>query len=567
MFNSLPRDSRDYIDWTWEQIAPYYAELAERPLNEGNVVDWLADRARINQLVEDIFSRLYVAVTLDTTDEAAEARYNRFNETVMPQAQIADQALKQKLLASGIEPADYAIELRAIRTEAELFREQNVPLFVEENKLRNEYDKIAGAQTVMWNGEEKTVAQMRPLYQEPDRMVREQAWRLVAERQLADRAAFNDLWVRMLTLRRQIAQNADLPDYRAFAWRSMQRFDYAPEDCFAFHRAIEETVVPAASRLYEKRRQRLGVETLRPWDLDVEPAGRPPLRPFQQVSNLIETSAQIFHQVDAQLGRYYDTMRQEALLDLENRKGKAPGGYCTSFPVSERPFIFMNAVGLHDDVQTLLHEGGHAFHVFEAAKLPIHRQRTAPIEFCEVASMSMELLAAPYLAAENGGFYHVEEANRARVEHLETMIQFWPYMAVVDAFQHWVYTHVDDAINPDNCDAVWAEQWDRFMKGIDYSGLEDVKATGWHRKLHIFQIPFYYVEYGLAQLGAAQVWRNALTDPAAATAAYRAALALGGTAPLPALFSAAGAKFAFDTATLGEAVSLIERTITQLDPA
>jgi oligoendopeptidase F len=408
---------------------------------------------------------------------------------------------------------------------------------------------------------------MRPVLLNSDRAVREQSWRLVAERQLADREALNDLWKRCLTLRREIAANADMPDYRAYIWRSMLRFDYSPDDCLNFHRAIEEVVVPVATRIYEKRRAQLGVTTLRPWDTDVDPLGRSPLHPFDDVKVLDQKTANIFNRVNPELGDHYAIMQREGLLDLENRKGKAPGGYCTGFEYSKRPFIFMNAVGLHDDVQTLLHEGGHAFHVFESIDLPRYQWIEVPTEFAEVASMSMELLAAPYLSQAAGGFYSEQDAARARVEHLEGIIQFWPYMAVVDAFQHWVYTYPEDALDPAHCDAQWSELWERFMPGIDFSGLDDVKKTGWHRKLHIFQIPFYYVEYGLAQLGAVQVWRNSLSDQPKAIAEYRKALALGGTVSLPGLFSAAGAKFAMNGATLRDAVELVERTLDQLDPA
>jgi oligoendopeptidase F len=292
---------------------------------------------------------------------------------------------------------------------------------------------------------------------------------------------------------------------------------------------------------------------------------RAPLKPFGDVNTLIQTTGRIFHNVDATLGGDYEVMVGEGLLDLDNRKNKAPGGYCTGWDFSRRPFIFMNAVGLHDDVQTLLHEGGHAFHAFAGYALPPYLQGHPPMEFCEVASMGMELLASPYLAASKGGFYSEADAARAVIEHLEGIILFWPYMAVVDAFQHWAYTHADDAMDPAACDAEWGRLWDIYMAGIDYSGFEDVKVTGWHRKLHIFQVPFYYIEYGIAQLGAVQVWGNALTDQANAVAAYKRALALGGTAGLPDLFTAAGAKLAMDADTLGSAVALVEGQIEKLE--
>ena len=567
MFAELPNTIHDFQTWDWAKIEPYFKALEARDLTEANVIEWLNDWAKLNFLISESYGRLYVGTTVDTTDEETEKRYNAYMEDILQPTNVAAQRLKEKLIASGLEPTGYSIELRNMRTEAELFREENVPLFTQESKLGTEYDKIIGAQTVQWEGEERTLAQMRPVYQEADRSKRERAWRMVSERQLTDRAALNELWQRFLKLRTEIAGNADMPDYRAYRWRNFLRFDYTPDDCARFEDAIAEVVVPAATRIYEKRAQRLGVGAARPWDLDVDPLGRDPLRPYSDIANLNQTTSTIFHKVDPQLGDYFDIMQHEQLLDLDNHKGKAPGGYCTYFPVAQRPFIFMNAVGMHDDVQTLLHEGGHAFHSFEASKLPLYQQGEVPIEFAEVASMSMEHIAGRYLAKSEGGFYSEADAARARVEHLEGDVMFWPYMAIVDAFQQWVYTHPDDAMNPDNCDTKWGELQDRFQPGIDYTGLGDAKVTGWHRKLHIFQIPFYYVDYGIAQLGAVQVWRNSLRDQAKAVADYRHALSLGGTKTLPELFSAAGAKFAMDAATLREAVDLIETTCAQLDPA
>lgn len=567
MFASLPETTQEFRHWPWSRIEPYFHELETFPLNDGNVSVWLAGWDRLGRLLNESYWRLYVATTVDTTDQAAEQSYKTYLDEIYPRAEAAEQKLKEKLLASGLEPNGFAIPLRNMRTEAELFRKDNLPLLSKELKLETEYDKIIGAQTVQWEGEEVTILQLQPVYQETDRNKRERAWRLAAGRQLADRQAINDLWGRFMDLRAQLAANADLPDYRAYRWRQLLRFDYSPEDCARFHQAIEQVVVPATRRIYEKRRKLLGVTTLRPWDLDVDVLGRPPLRPFSSVAELESKTAAIFRQVDPQLGEYFETMRQDGLLDLENRKGKAPGGYCTEFEVAKRPFIFMNAVCVHDDVQTLLHEGGHAFHVFESGRLPYRQQLKVPMEFAEVASMGMELLAAPYLQADQAGFYSPDDAARARVNHLESSLLFWPYMAVVDAFQHWVYQNHAAASDPQNCDAKWAELWGRFMPGVDWSGLEQEMMTGWHRKLHIHQVPFYYVEYGLAQLGAMQVWRNALRDQVGAVAAYRQALSLGGTVTLPQLFAAAGARFVFDSGALQTSVSLAEETIAMLETA
>lgn len=561
----LPSTAHEAMDWTWAQFEPYFRDLETRALNAANVAGWLADWTRLSELLDETQSRLSVASTQDTTDQEAEKRYLTFLQAIGEPSEAAHQKLKEKLLKSGLEPEGFEIPLRNLRTEAEIFREANLPLSTEETRLGNEYSRISGTQTIEWDGKELTLPQLRPIFENPDRTVLERAWRLAAQRQLADREAINTVWAKLMNLRGQIAANAGYSDYRAYVWLERLRFDYTPEDCATFHDAIEQVVVPAALRLYEKRRQSLGVETLRPWDLAVDPLGRPPLRPFQTIEELNHKMSAIFHQIDPALGGHFDTMRRENLLDLDNRKGKRPGGYCTSFEVVKRPFIFMNAVGVHDDAQTLLHEAGHGFHVFETSGLPYYQQRNVGLEFAEVASMSMELLGAPYLADGEQGFYTPEEAARARISHLEEIVLFWPYMAVVDAFQHWVYTHHDAATDPANCDAAWGDLWRRFMRGVDWSGFDDERVTGWHRKQHIHRRPFYYVEYGLAQMGAVQVWRNSLRNQAEAVANYRQALSLGGTRPLPQLFAAAGAKFAFDARTLGELVTLIERTIAELE--
>jgi oligoendopeptidase F len=363
-----------------------------------------------------------------------------------------------------------------------------------------------------------------------------------------------------------MANNAGFDSYREYRWKQFNRFDYSPKDCETFHHAIEEVIVPLHKKIVERRVQQMSIASLRPWDNEVDPLNRPPLHPFKDVNDLEGVGEAIFYKVDPQLGQYYHTMRQQKLLDLNNRKNKAPGGYCTSLLIGEetRPFIFMNSVGLPRDVTTLLHEAGHAFHVFEAAKLPYTQQRHSGAEFAEVAAMSMELLTYPYLTKNEGGYFEETDAARYQIEHLEHIIGFLPYMAVVDAFQQWVYTHADQAKHSANCDAKWGELWARFLPNEDWSGLEDAKVTGWHRKLHVYQYPFYYVDYGLAQVGALQVWARSIENPEQAVKDYVSSLQLGGTASLPELYGTAGAKFAFDSQTLGDVVGLVERTLEGL---
>lgn len=570
MFDSLPLSALDALDWTGEQYQPYFDHLLARKLDVNSITDWLADWSKLGRLAQEVASRINVATTVDTTDPAAEARHKTFYTSVHPVLLRNNNGMNQKLVDSGLAekgllPHGFEIPYRNIKVDLELFREENIPLLNQERQLELEHDKLKGAQTVQWEGRELTVDQIQPLLQDNDRDIRERAWKLSIERQLQDRQGLNNLWEQMHKVRRQIAANAGLSDYRAYCWKAMKRFDYTPENCEQFHAAIEQVVVPAASRLHQRRREQLGLDVLRPWDLDVDAQQRPALRPYHSDDELESRMEAIFNQVDPALGGYFHTMRAENLLDLPNRKGKAPGGYCTEYPLAQRPFIFMNTVGLHGDVQTLLHEGGHAFHVFETNTLPYLHQQEVPTEFAEVASMSMELIGAPYLDAQYGGYYSPQNAARAQIEHLEQSLAFWPYMAVVDAFQHWVYTHPDASQDADNCDAQWSALWDRFMPDVSYEGLEAAKVTGWHRKLHIFVAPMYYIEYGLAQLGAVQVWGNSLKDQKQAVIDYRKALSQGGTLSLPDLFAAAGARFAFDANTLQQAVDLMEGRIAMLE--
>lgn len=568
----LPTSAIPFMSWAWTQISPYFDELAARPLDGSTVAIWVKDWSDLTELIDERNVRLEIATTQDTTDEAALKSYFAFLDEIDSEARKAAQVLKQKLLESKLEPAGFEIPLRNMRSDAALYREENLPLMTDVTKLNTEYDKIKGALTVQWDGAELTLTQLREYMQSSDRDTRERAWRAAMERSLQDREALNKLWTQILEKRVQIAKNAGFDNFRDYQWRINYRFDYTPTDNETFHDAIAKVVTPAVTRLAERSKQHMGLKSLRPWDMDldwgnhvyVDPRQRPPLKPYRDTAELESKSATIFNAVDPELGEMFESMRRGGLLDLENRKGKGPGAYCATLSRERRPFVFHNAVGLNDDVQTMLHEIGHAFHVFESAHLPYIQQLAYTSEIAEVASMAMELLATPYLMTEKGGFYSVSDANRAVSEHLETMLMFWLYMAVVDSFQHWVYANVEQALDPAQCDAKWDELWTRYIPFHDWSGLESIRATGWHRKLHIFHYPFYYLEYGLAQLGAAQVWRNALADQAEAVRQYRYALSLGGTRPLSELYTAAGAKLAFDAATLGETVDLLESKLLEM---
>ena len=565
MFKTLSKDPQVFIHWDWAQIKPYADDLALRSLSPDTLPEWVMDWSDLNRMLAEIFARLWVATTLNTTDLEVKDRFNRFLDGIYTPSLAANQTLKQKLLDSDLQPEGFDIPLRNMRVETEIYRDENRSLLAEEKKLANAYDEIIADQTVEWEGREVTTTQLQPVFLSLDRSKREKAWRVEMQRKLADRQKVNELWSRMMDVRGKIATQAGFKDYRDYRWKELLRFDYLPEDCEQFHNAIERVVIPAARRIYEKRQEKMGLSTLRPWDLYVDPLGREPLKPYQTITELEDKVSAIFHKVDPELGKYFEIMRGQGLLDLENRKGKAPGAYCCDFDMVMLPFIFANSVGLHADVSTLLHEGGHAFHVFEEAHLPYYHHLLVGMEFAEVASMAMELLASPFLLASEGGFYSEKDAARARIEKLEEDVLFWPYMAVVDAFQHWVYLNHATASDSNHCDLKWNELWQRYMIGVDWSGLEDELVTGWQRKQHIFESAFYYVEYGLASLGAYQVWANAMKDHKQAVTAYRKALALGGTVSLPKLYETAGVKYAFDAETLQMAVDLAEEQIAKLE--
>jgi len=418
--------------------------------------------------------------------------------------------------------------------------------------------------TVNWRGEDIPIPRLSPFMLDPDRSTREEAWKLQFKPYIERRDDLATVFDKQLEKRQQLARNAGFANYRDYTFESKYRYDYTAADCATFHDSVEQTFLPAIARRLEQRKRQMGVDALKPWDTSHDPLGLPPLKPYESVGEWNAKSEAIFRRVDPVFGDYFGTMREESLLDLESRKGKRPGGFCTSFPYRKRPFIFMNASGVGSDVRTLLHEAGHAFHGFESSKLPFVYQRQYGSEMAEVASMSMELLSAPYLREEAGGFYDQADYVRARTEHLDGVLEIFAWVATVDAYQHWLYTD-PAAADRDARDAKWLTVWERFNPGVDWTDLEAERTARWHKQLHIFLYPFYYIEYAIAQLGALQVWRNSLADQSRATADYRAALALGGSRPLPDLFKRAGARLIFDAEGMAELVSLIETELSTLE--
>ncbi len=562
MILALPDSPAALAGATWDDVAVHYDALAAVPPTRETARAWLADWSRLEELVSEAGAVAMTTYTGNTADGEAEARYLRFVTEIQPQAEARQVALARLLLATGIDDAELAVLLREFRTNVAIFRDANVPRLSQVEELSAGYQKLVGGLSVEWEGRRLTIPQLQPYLEREEREVRERAFRLGAEAYLAHREELADLFDRMYALRQAIAHEAGFPDFMAYCFAAKHRHDYNADDVARFHDAVADVWVPAMTRVYERRRAALGLDALRPWDLAVDADGLPPLRPFADAREFVGDSARIFHALDPELGGFFDEMARDGLLDLESRAGKAPGGYCTTFAARKQPYIFMNAVGVSDDVTTLLHEAGHCFHAYLASHHPYAWQRGTGSEAAELASMSMELLAAPLLA-EPTGFYAEDEARRARINHLEDVLSALPHIACVDAFQRWIYTsgHGHDR---DARDAEWLRLRARFEQGIDWSGLDRERTARWYRQLHIFELPFYYIEYGIAQLGALQVWERSRRDPAGALAGYKAALRLGGTRPLPELYGAAGARLVFDADGMRPLVSLVEETLTSL---
>ncbi|OGX33874.1 MAG: hypothetical protein A3C36_00225 [Omnitrophica WOR_2 bacterium RIFCSPHIGHO2_02_FULL_52_10] len=533
-----------------EQITALYEQLLNRPLSIREELErWILDRSELESVFDQQGTILYILMTCQTDDGRRAQNYKKFIETIVPVVKSLEDRLNRKYLAAAEQIATdenrYGIYIREMRADIELFNEKNVALETKVELLSQEYQTICGAMTVEFDGREQTLPQMHKYLLEPDGDVRERAWRAASRRRLNDREKLDQLFEDMLALRHQIARNAGMDNFCDYKFKALHRFDYSPQDCFEYHRTVERIVVPLWRRVVERRREMMKLECLRPWDTSVDPLGRAPLKPFAQVGQLTEGCRKIFHAVNATLGGQFDQIMESGLLDLASRKGKAPGGYQSTLNESRKPFIFMNAIGIDSDVSTLLHEGGHAFHALACAPDPLLDYRHGPMEFNEVASMGMELLADRYLNI----FYKPDDEQRSRQKHFEDIIFTLVWVATIDAFQHAIYQNPRQDCQQ-RC-SMWLEIRKRFGAGmINWTGLEEEHARLWHQQLHVFEVPFYYIEYGIAQLGALQLWLNSKKNWGRTLQQYQAALKLGGSKSLPELFQAAGIRFDFSEKTI-----------------
>ena len=549
----------------WGELDPLFKQIDQQIDNSSNstqleqaILNW----EELSAAIAEEGSKRYISMTCQTDDKDAEKSYLNYVEKIEPEEKQCNFLLAKKLTnhphCDELHHERYKVFLRDIALEVELFRSKNVELETRSSKIGQQYQKIIGSLTVQFEGKEQTLIQMGRHLEETDRTRRQKAWELVSNRRLEEAEKIDEQLNELAKIRNQMSENAGFKNYRDYAHQQLGRFDYSPDDCISFQDAIEEEMVPLLKELHEERLHELKINELKPWDTATDPKGRPPLKPFEKVSDLINRSQAIFNQVDGRLADWFQAMQDLDLLDLANRKGKAPGGYQCSLDESRLPFIFMNSVGMQRDVETLLHEAGHAFHAMASQDEPLHSYRHAPIEFCEVASMAMELLGSEYIEE----FYSNEEARRARISHLEGIVFVFPWIATVDAFQHWLYLNPNHSI--EERDKAWCNLIDRFGGNVDWTDYESAKAKLWHKQLHIFLHPFYYVEYGIAQLGALQVWANSKNNRSKALDDYKAALALGGSRPLPKLFERCNIRFDLSRETVAPMADLLRKELKAL---
>lgn len=557
--------SKDSALENLKELMSYYHTLIHRDiLNERALEEWLKDRSELESAADQVRTFLYIQMTCQTDNQEYSEKYKNYIENIIPSLKELSQEMDKKYLNTldllKIDPAHHAMIYLRKKNSLELYRKENIPLQTREALLCQEYQALCGAMTVEFNGQEQTLQMMQKYLHEPDRDLREKAWKAITARRLKDSEKMNSIFNELIELRTAIATNAGFENFMEYQFKAFNRFDYTPEDCLKFHKSVEECVVPLLARIYSRRKKSLAYKSLKPWDTEVDIKNRMALKPFEDILVFEKGIQQIFNAIDGELGNYFALFRKWGILDLQSRKGKAPGAYQSTLSETRKPFIFLNAVGLDSDVRTLLHESGHAFHVLATASKPLMDDREPPIEFCEVASMSMELIGSHFLKH----FYNEEDAKRAKTDLLEEIIYILPWIATIDAFQHWIYTNPRHNVEQRN--QVWVSIRKRFGGYLlDWEGIEVEHSNLWQRQLHLFEYPFYYIEYGIAQLGALQLWIKYKKNPKETIKNYKQGLSLGSTESLPKLFEATGLVFDFSEKMLFPLMKEIEKELSEID--
>ncbi|MCO6497932.1 MAG: M3 family oligoendopeptidase [Chitinophagaceae bacterium] len=564
----LPRHflPKDLKVTDWQSIEPYFDDLLSRPIESKEALEqWLKDMSELEAVISEDVCRRQINMTCDTTNKEFEEAFNYFVLEIQPKIQPYAFKLNQKLVGSTytqqLDKKKFFTYLRSVRSSIELYREENIPIKADLGVLQQKYAAITGAMTVNVNGQEYTLQQASKFFESTDRTLREEVYRKINERRLQDKDALNGLFNQLVEKRDQEAKNVGFENYRDYKFKELNRFDYTKEDCFSFHESVKKYVLPLANELLLKKREKLQLDTLRPWDTEAEPEGIKPLAPFKTGDELVEKAIECFTLVKPFFGDCLRTMRKMGNLDLESRQGKAPGGYNMPLAETGAPFIFMNAAGQMHDVTTMVHEGGHAVQSFLTHGLELSAFKEYPMEIAEVASMAMELFSMDYWHVF---FDNVEELKRAKIHQLERVITLFPWIALIDKFQHWIYANPKHT--SEEREAEWVQLFKDFTAdAIDYSGLEKYVANGWQKQLHLFEVPFYYIEYGIAQLGAVGLWKQYKTDKEKALDNYISALSLGGTRTLPELYNAAGLKFDFSGAYIKELMDFVHEELKKIE--
>lgn len=536
----------DFTVTTWEALEPYFKSLVEREINSvADLEQWLKDMSEVEAVVSEDACWRQIRMTCDTTDKALENAFTYFCMEIQPKLQPYADKLNRKFIENKftkqLEQEKYFTYLRNVKKSIDLFREENIPIQAELSVMQQQFGVIAGKMTVEVNGQEYTLQQAAKFLENPDRRLREDVYKKIQNRRLQDKEELHNLYSELIKRRDKVAKNAGFTNYRDYKFVELGRFDYKKEDCFAFHEAVKLHVLPLVEKIYTHKKEKLHLDTLRPWDIEAQPEGIEPLHPFKTGTELLEKTEKCFNAMHGFFAECLKKMDEMHRFDLESRKGKAPGGYNCPLAETGAPFIFMNAAGQMDDVTTMVHEGGHAVHSFLAHHLELNAFKEYPMEIAEVASMAMELFSMDHW---NVFFDSKEELQRAKEHQLERVITIFPWIATIDKYQHWVYENPNHTVEERT--AKWTEILGEFTpRNLDLSGLEEYRKIAWQRQLHLFEVPFYYIEYGIAQLGAIGLWMQYKKDPQQAIQNYIGALRLGGTKTLPELYSAAGLKFDF----------------------
>lgn len=566
----LTSKQRAYLpkDWTgdtWEEIRPLFEELKSREISSAvELKKWFKDRSELEAALSENLGWRYIRMTGDTANKGYADQFNYFISSISPHIapysnDLNEKALKSLYLQELKEPG-YDILIRTLEKDHKIFREKNIPLQTEIQQAEQVFGAISGSMTVEIEGKELTLQQASDYLQSPDRKVREEVYQKISGRRYQEKDKLDDLFNKLLKLRHQVAENAGFKNFRDYMFTAMGRFDYTPEDCFAFHHAVEKEVIPVLNQLAEERKEALKVTMLRPWDLNINYFGVTPLKPFETGEDLINKSITVFERLNPFLGKCLATMKAMQHLDLESRKGKAPGGY--NYPLDETgvPFIFMNATSSLRDLVTMVHEGGHAVHSLVTRDLELGAFKNTPSEVAELASMSMELLTMDHWDLF---FPDKNDLVRAKREHLEGIIQTLPWVAAVDKFQHWIYEHPDQSVEERR--QAWNRIFSDFSNHVmDWSGLEHYKEYLWQKQLHIYEVPFYYIEYAIAQLGAIAVWKNFKENPDTGLRQYMNALKLGYTKPIKEIYKEAGVKFDFSQKNIRELINFVKSELESL---